>query len=73
MLEQLRHPPAPFADAVRRHFALRGGFLDAQIKGWVRDTEAFDAPAAARMETLRKELATAVAALPKVCGGAGGV
>lgn len=37
MIEQLRKPPAPFADVIRRHFWLKRDEICLQIQEWIRE------------------------------------
>jgi len=38
MIEQLRKPPAPFADVIRKHFSLKRDEICLQIEEWIQET-----------------------------------
>lgn len=44
MLQQLRHPPTVFAEAVRAHFRLKGRAILQQCEGWLLERETLPTP-----------------------------
>jgi baculoviral IAP repeat-containing protein 6 len=58
MLDQLRKPPAEFAEPIRAHFRLRGPFILRQIDAWIAEaTGAHASTLRAHRAALEVELA----------------
>ncbi len=54
MIEQLRHPPAEFQEAIRTHFRLRAPHMLNTIDRWIAEGEAPPRAATQHVGTLRR-------------------
>lgn len=56
MIDQLRNPPAIFADVIRNHFRLRRRFLLAQCEKWIEESAKAKSSHASSLRSLTAEL-----------------
>lgn len=54
MIDQLKNPPAEFADVIHAHFKLRGPYIRKQVQGWIDEAEG--GGHAERLKSLRTQL-----------------
>lgn len=57
MIDQLQKPPAEFADVIRTHFKLRGGYVLEQVDKWIAEATS-DAGHKGRLTALKGQLQT---------------